>query len=330
MKLLSNGFLRRSALIACLCLLVSLSSQASAVINPLIESKTSPVLADVSEDNPPLEAPAEIEEPLEEDSLLPIDFSGGTPPLEDGYLSDNEYKDPTISVSIDSGIHQGTAVYIARVSIVHASQLRTLAALSFDDWAVMPSLYLSKRVKSVLALNGDYFCYTNAGHLVRQGVTYRELADGSKDVLVIDNKGDFHALYGLKKEEAAEKLKGIKVINSFNFGPVLVSEGKINQNMLAHNMAWNEKRQRMAIAQTGPLSYLIVCCGGPSGGSPGMTLWEFAQFVADQDENIRLAYNLDGGDSVSLIFRGKQVNHRESKFTREISDIIYFASGRED
>ena len=41
----------------------------------------------------------EIEAPLIS-SPLPIDFSGGFPPLESGYQGDSSYRDPTIQVEI--------------------------------------------------------------------------------------------------------------------------------------------------------------------------------------------------------------------------------------
>ena len=38
------------------------------------------------------------------------------------------------------------------------------------------------------------------------------------------------------------------------------------------------------------------------------------------------AYNLDGGDSTMMIFRNEKINDKDNENTRNISDIIYFAS----
>ena len=58
----------------------------------------------------------------------------------------------------------------------------------------------------------------------------------------------------------------------------------------------------------------------------GYTL-DFAALVAKQ--NVKVAYNLDGGDSAMMIFNGEKINDVRSTSVREIVDIIYFASGYE-
>ena len=90
------------------------------------------------------------------------------------------------------------------------------------------------------------------------------------------------------------------------------------------NMAWMDQRQRLCICQTGPLHYKIICCAGPSQKNGGMTLRQFADFVATQD--VKIAYNLDGGDSTLLFFGGNKVNELGYQSQRKLTDIIYFAS----
>ena len=63
-------------------------------------------LSALAEEDTSLDAlnPDEIEEVIMETTLvsnpLPIDFTGGSVPLESGYLDDYTYEDPTISVHI--------------------------------------------------------------------------------------------------------------------------------------------------------------------------------------------------------------------------------------
>ena len=122
---------------------------------------------------------------------------------------------------------------------------------------------------------------------------------------------------------------GAKIINAFYFGPVLVYEGKVIENVILNSvvdkvMAGNERKQRMALCQVGPLEYKCICCAGPTHGNKGMTLQQFADFVGEQ--GVQTAYNLDGGDSTMLIFNYKKQNNVRSTSTRKIVDIIYFAS----
>ena len=55
-----------------------------------------------------------------------------------------------------------------------------------------------------------------------------------------------------------------------------------------------------------------------------MDLLQFAQLA--KELGAVTAYNLDGGDSTMLIFNNEKVNDKENQNTRDISDIIYFAS----
>ena len=73
------------------------------------------------------------------------------------------------------------------------------------------------------------------------------------------------------------------------------------------------------------LKYRVICCAAPRRGSKGMTLEKFRSFVAEM-KDIRIAYNLDGGDSTVLIINGQKINDVENPNTRDLADIIYFAT----
>lgn len=88
--------------------------------------------------------------------------------------------------------------------------------------------------------------------------------------------------------------------------------------------AIDKPRQRMCLAQVGPLEYLCIATAGPVRGSDGMTIEQFAAFV--HSFGVQQAYNLDGGDSTMLIFHGEKINDVDNGTLREISDIVYFAS----
>ena len=257
---------------------------------------------------------------------LPVDFTGGAP-LNQAFFTDAfHYEDRTISVAIKQGrTEEGCDYWVASVKIAHASQLRTAAANGFDSDMVMDGRYLARRVNAVLAIDGDYFSYTGEGYILRQGELFLNVLVGRRDVLLIDEDGDFHIIEKPKKGEVHKTIEGKKVINAFYFGPALVIDGQVHPNMsLDEDMAANDRKQRMCIAQVGPLEYKCICCGPPARGNTGMTLMEFAQLVADQ--GVQTAYNLDGGNSCMMLFNNRKINDVESEYTREINDIIYFAS----
>ena len=116
------------------------------------------------------------------------------------------------------------------------------------------------------------------------------------------------------------------IVQAFTFGPGLVIDGvKTTEFPLKANTP-NKETQRIAIAQMGPLSYLVVTTEGPENpGSTGLTLPEFAQVLYDL--GAQNAYNLDGGGSSTLYFNGRVLNNPTTNgrtiSERAVSDIVY-------
>lgn len=255
---------------------------------------------------------------------LPIDLSGGMPADPNGYIGPWEYSDPTIHVKIESGRVSECDYWVADIQIGDASQLRTAPADSFFSNMVMPGTAIAKRMNAILAIDGDYFCYTRKGFILRQGELYLNKLEGRRDLLLIDEDGDFHFIHNAKKDEGPMEIAGKKIINAFFFGPILVQDGKLNQDYNYDEMTSFEPCQRMGIGQVGPLHYKVVCCAAPYRGSTGMKTKDFAKLVLSL--GVENAYNLDGGDSTMLIFKGEKINDVENPKTRDLADIIYFAS----
>ncbi len=256
---------------------------------------------------------------------LPLDESGGLPPDPAGFLDELNYQDPSINVTISQDRAHNTDYWVGRVKIEHPSQLRTTSAGGWDSGRTTSGMAMYKRVSAVMAINGDYFSYINDGYLIRHGQLYRDLPRGQRDVLLIDEAGDFHIALKADKDSILP-YKDMAIVNSFNFGPALVVDGQRVQRYVDHDNAANKGRQRMAIAQVAPgsLEYVVVACSGPSGRSQGMTLDQFSRVVFDQ--GVHSAYNLDGGNSTMLMFNEAFVNAHLEPTMRPISDIIYFAS----
>ena len=255
---------------------------------------------------------------------LPIDLTGGCP-LNARYFGKGwSYEDPTIRVTVTQDRAAACDYWVADIIIKHASQLRTAPADTFESDMKTSGEQMAKRVNAVLAINGDYFCYTGIGYIMRQGTLYMNTLWANRDVLVIDSDGDFHTFPLAKKGSIKSSIKGKKIVNSFFFGPILVENGRRVVYLNGEGMAQKEPRQRMAIAQVGPLHYKCICCATHARGSMGMTLEQFANLVAKQ--GVKTAYNLDGGNSCMMIFAGKKINDPDNPDTRDICDIIYFAS----
>ena len=174
------------------------------------------------------------------------------------------------------------------------------------------------------------------GYIGRQGILYQnKLAKGRNwdsmlmDVLLIDEDGDFTVLQQPTEGKIPGLINGKRVLNAFSFWPILVADGaavtNYHQSDFWLDMAADKPRQRMCICQTGPLRYLVLCCAGPYKENSGMTLRELGSLAASM--GARIAYNLDGGYSTMLYFRGRYLNESGNTSPRALMDIIYFASG---
>lgn len=313
------------ALILALVLLPSLSLAASpnGLINIPAETPASPEATDTA---PEEETEAENRFADEPEPLLPFDFSAGMPIDAAGFSEDGlAYSDPTITVTIESGRYENCDWWAARIKISDASQLRTMSAGGFDSNMTMNGPALSRRVNAVLAIDGDYYCFSNRGYIKRQDTIFWSNISGYEDMLFIDSKGDFHIVRNAKQEDVDRMESEYHIINCLTFGPALVlDEKQITDYSMVTNRKASEPRQRMCIAQVGELEYLCVCSASAARGSYGLNLTQFSSLVASF--GVQNAYNLDGGDSTIMVFNGQKINDVRNPDTRQISDIVYFAS----
>lgn len=257
-----------------------------------------------------------------------------------------QYEDESISVEVSfltarpayKGVNLPCA--IVRVKIADPSQIRTV--MSYDDYNKRQHVKAEKmaeHVNAIVAVNGDFFKYhQDVGYVVRQGEFYRDKLNGKRDLLLIDQNGDFHAVCAATSADAAAYISemeqsGLTVINSFTLGPVLVEGGEalvMSETCTAKNseFQWRYPQQRVAICQLGELEYAIVETYGKTDSSAGMTLQEFADFIAYQFPDCQLAYNLDGGGSTNVVVNGSKIH--KTPGNRDISDMLYFASAYTD
>lgn len=265
------------------------------------------------------------------------------------------YEDSTIKVTLEqdyithklvSGPHKGSKqtdeAWIVRIKINHVSQLRTAFAQdTAKGHGTADIVSVCKQKNAVVMMNGDYYKQAPAkGYTVRQGEAIKDTTENSKgiifDMLLIDSEGDFHAIYEADdakiKAYVAEHLtpEGRTVLDTFNIGPFLVVNGEVQdvkntQVARTNTYEWQYPIMRIAIVQTGHLEYAIVYTNGLGNRKSGLSMEEFANFVAEKCPDAILAYNLDGGGSANVAAHNERI-HVQNKYIRKVNDFIYFAS----
>ena len=168
-------------------------------------------------------------------------------------------------------------------------------------------------------------------YLLRQGQSYCQRLAPGRDLLVIDENGDFTILQSCTEETLAGYSAGA-MVNTFNFGPGLVVNGQpLADNYRAMFNSSLTRNQRAAIAQVekGKLEYICaVCEGDKESKDGGLTMKEWSDFMMTL--GVENAYNLDGGNSTAIIFHNQKINAVQNPRHRKLSDIIYFASAYQE
>ena len=272
---------------------------------------------------------------------LPVDMTPGLPYDFACCGGKDCYEDPSLKIDVFEDEIYGIKYMYAIVKIADASQLRTAFAYRYNSQYTATAMKMAEANNAVLAINADYHNFHDTGFIVRQGKVYRDLAYRGFDVLMIDQNGDFHTMIEANKSEVNDWVEAhseYTIVNSFNFGPVLVQDGQRTREDFTDARNSMEIRGHSRFARTAicqldqPLTYLCLCCQGDQDGKGvGLTLNELYDCVAAIDEKltdyrVMTAYNLDGGYSSTMVLGGEKINWPENGVKREIQDIIYFAS----
>lgn len=264
----------------------------------------------------------------EAEYALPVDNSPGPLPNAD-LFTEAGYEDDSIRVQMETREGEKGIIWrIAWVEIASPTQLRTGFSgktVKSDSQGLVSEM--AEKYHAVVALNGDN--YSAAGEedkhsfIVRMGEVRRRKTNRKKDILVIDENGDFHTFIKSQGVDTFEKETGHTIVNAFMFGPALLHEGEISVDP-GYGFNPNGHQPRSAIGQLDRLSYVMVVADNPTGSDEeGVTHQELAEFM--QELGCLEAYNLDGGNSAALIYDGKMYNNKRGQ-ERKVTDLIYFAT----
>lgn len=221
------------------------------------------------------------------------------------------------SIDIRSVATDGLAYYVADVVIGDDGELGTIvkSGLTSD---------VAKSGDYDLVINGDYFTYRNNGIVIRNGeqILYEPRRQG----MAISEDGEMF-VYN-ESNFASGFLEHIRAKNAFSFGPILVSNGLVSNNVddyyeVDEGRSINGKHPRTGICMVQKNHFILVVVDGRSPGySNGITLGDFARLF--QSFGCRVAYNLDGGGSSVMWADGKVVNNPLGKHQeRTNGDAIY-------
>ena len=180
---------------------------------------------------------------------------------------------------------------------------------------------MCRHVNAALAVNGDFYDMLSGKNVVRDGVMIAKFV----------NTYDLCALY----EDGSMKTVSYRDIHSeseleeilddawqvWSFGPVLLNEdgSAIEDFSRLASEYLRQQHPRTCIGYYGPGHYCLLTVAGYRDSMPGVTLEELSRFF--EELGCRQAFNLDGGESTHIWFRGKEIGWPAS--AGRISDLIY-------
>ena len=233
------------------------------------------------------------------------------------------YSDSNVSITLKEYREYDSAIYVADVTVSDVSYLKTaLASNTYGRNITDTTSDMANDNNAVLAINGDYYGARQSGYVIRNGSLYRN-SSGNRDALAIMKNGEFK--FVTEGETSAETLLETGALQVFSFGPVLLEDGSISvteNEEVGMAMASNP---RTAIGYLGKNHYVFVVSDGRTSESAGLSLYELASFM--KSLGVVDAYNLDGGGSSTMVFKGEVINtpttNGHSSEERAVSDILY-------
>ena len=254
---------------------------------------------------------------------VPGDFSATFPtgPIDTANAL-NSYADDNVRIVITEHHTDKAAYFVADIWVrdIHSFQT-AFAGGKFKGGYAMPNQTASD-VNALFAISGDSCGSTSEGIVIRNGDLFRDSVSGDVCILYID--GTMETYYEADFDLDAAIARG--AYQSWSFGPKLIDNGQIPSSYNTTDIIINDHAPRAAIGYYEPGHYCLVSVDGRQPDySRGMSLDELAQAMIDL--GCKDAYNLDGGQSVMMVFQG-QIIGKPYKGGREISDIIYLPGGQ--
>lgn len=244
---------------------------------------------------------------------------------------DWNYQSAALSISINqytTGSGNDTLTYfVADVVLSDATQLKS--AFADDQFGTNIIEYTSKIAEdnaALFAINGDYYGFRSDGIVIRNGVIFRDKPARIGLAYYLDGSMKIYD----ETQTSAQDLLALGVWNTLSFGPALIENGVIADNITNvevdtnfgnHSIQGNQPRTGVGIIDDNHFVFIVVD-GRSSGYSRGATLTEFAEMF--KELGCTDAYNIDGGGSSTMYFMGRVVNNPLGKNReRGTSDILY-------
>lgn len=192
-------------------------------------------------------------------------------------------------------------------------------------------LTIYKNNEAVFAISDDFFGSRlldkkKAGIVIRNGKIWSESTqpgNGKKwpalDVLAQFADGTWKTFES--DAHTAQEYLDMGVVSTYAFGPILVENGQVSEDM--KNWKDTEKAPRLALGIAADGTLVAVDALGRRKDSTGVTVARMASKMVEL--GVKDAFNLDGGNTTCMIFMGDMINHTlkvSNESIRSVNSLI--------
>ena len=217
-----------------------------------------------------------------------------------------------------------------RIRLRDPAQLRSMLSVSSSGRLgtrfVKPAA-IGKTYGAILMFSDDFFGYRReysqrVGVIIRDGVVYSDSTRPASskawpplDILAVFADGHMQT-FESDAHTAAEYLEmGVK--DTYAFGPILVRDGAVCGDVW--NWSTTDRAPRQAVGFTEDGTVVVLTVLGRRKDAVGTTIQQTAEMM--QRTGVREALNLDGGNTVSLVFMGDMINRPVSVRDKDIRSV---------
>ena len=237
-----------------------------------------------------------------------------------------EYNTGTLKIRLQRFQNYGTTYWPARVTISNISQMK--AALSYGTYGGTRQTTSNAvaQNRAVIGINGSAFSYSSGkpgfdAVMLKNGTIYNKALGTSYSLMAISRDG---TMFSPSQGLSAVQLKKGGVRDTFNFGPILLRDGKpaslydqgYPQVYASPDMTGPYPRSAAGMIRPG--EYVLLVCN-----APGLTLAQMRTIF--RQHGCTYAYNMDGGGSATMAYRGYIMNNPTDGTERPCGDFLLFS-----
>ena len=237
------------------------------------------------------------------------------------------YKDDSIEVKcwrekIGENVFNFSEVWISDPSQLRRTLVDNVISKKHLDYP--QNIFI--KTNGVVGMSADYCAFRNFGIIMQYGNVVRGTDGSILDIAVYDTNGNFSVYEDNNDFFETAVFKNGEVLHTFAFGPVLVDNYVVSDSYkitlpgIKYPGELNQSYPRAAICQFDYDKHYLLC----TVDFQGISAKDFAGVL--QSKGVRFAYNLDGGQTATLMFNKKIFNNVAYGGPRLLSDILYFAT----